>query len=70
MCLSFKTPKSPKLPPKPRVPTPAQTEVKAEETRRLRLADALGQSDNILTSPLGVSDYGRHVRRRLTLGVS
>lgn len=68
MCF-MKAPK-PKLPPKPRVPVPAESAMKAEEKRRLRLSDARGRNDNILTSPLGASDYGRNTRRRLTLGVS
>ncbi|PLX36650.1 MAG: hypothetical protein C0605_08015 [Hyphomicrobiales bacterium] len=68
MCF-LKAPKA-KLPPKPRVPTPSESAVKAEERRRLRLADASGRDDNILTSPLGASDYGRNSRRRVTLGVS
>lgn len=67
MC--FGSPKSPPPPPKPRTPTPAESAVKAEETRRLRLADAVGRSSNILTSPLGASDFGKNTRRRVTLGV-
>ncbi len=69
MCLSS-SPKPPKLPPKPRPPTPAETTEKAEQTRRNRLVDAVDRNANILTSPLGASDFGENARKkRVTLGV-
>jgi len=66
MCF-MKAPK-PNLPPKPDVPTPNESALKAEQLRRVRLAGSQGRASNVLTSPLGDPNFGKNARR-VTLGV-
>ena len=62
MC--FKTPKAPAV-----TPTPQRADVQGEVTAtRKKTAEQSGIFSNILTSPLGDSDYGKNAQKLAKLG--
>ena len=60
MCFKAKTPK---LPPKPKVLTPEEATIKAEEDTRRRLRGREGRGATILTSALGDPQFGTAASR-------
>lgn len=68
MCFA-KAAKPDPLPPKPLVPTPQQSNVKAQTTRRVRLAGRRGTAENIRTSAAGAINFGENSNQRVLLGV-
>jgi len=61
MCFKAKTPK---IPPKPKVLTPEDATIKAEDDTRRRLRGRGGRRATILTSALGDPNFGTAANQR------
>lgn len=61
MCFKAKTPK---IPPKPKVLTPEEATLRAEEETRNRLRRRTGRRGTVLTSALGDPNFGTAANQR------